>query len=89
MTTTETPAFICTVCARTLHVAHVPPTAPKCSSCGAKTEPNVAMQELAGHVQCLHCGYSEAAYQNWQCPKCGTVYCTFATREAAATEPAQ
>ena len=79
MTTTETPAFICTVCACVIREAHVPPTAPKCSSCGATTKPNAAMRARAGNVTCHHCGNVQPAYKHTSCPECGTIYCTFAT----------
>ena len=81
MTTTESPAFICMVCARALRQSHVPPTAPKCSSCGAKTKPNAAMQEKAGQVRCATCDHVEPAYSNVRCPNCDAVYGTFTTRK--------
>jgi hypothetical protein len=84
MTTTESLAFICMVCARAVRESHVPPTAPKCPSCGAKTKPNAAMQAKAGNVTCLHCGHAEPAYTNVCCPRCDTVYGTFSTRAEKA-----
>ena len=70
------------VCGRAVREAHVPPTAPKCPSCGAKTVPNAAMRAQAGNVICRHCGYVEPAYENALCPKCDTIYVAFVTRKA-------
>jgi predicted Zn finger-like uncharacterized protein len=84
MATDAKPAFICNVCARVLTETHVPPNAPQCPSCGAATKPNAAMRAKAGDVRCAHCGHTETAYQNRRCPKCDTVFNTFAPRSVKA-----
>ncbi len=83
-TSNDQPAFVCTVCAYVMAESHVPPTAPHCLSCGAAMKPNAAMTEKAGDVHCMHCDHVEPAYNNDRCPKCDTVYVTFAARRVSA-----
>ena len=75
--TTVSPAFRCTICGFGIRSRFAPSMAPKCPSCGGKTEPTQEAGKKKVEVFCATCHFGHKAYEGQRCPRCGAIWSGF------------